>query len=150
MLKGGLEEAGGTSQGLFQFNIFRGNEFGGKTGTSSNNSDGWFMGMTKDWISGAWVGADDRSVHFRTGVLGEGARTALPIYGRFIEKVYKDKSIGITMGYFPKPKIKITKEYQCTWRPPAVPDSLQNPLDSNLITPGEGETIIWDDTEPTN
>lgn len=150
MLKGGLEEAGGTSQGLFQFNIFRGNEFGGKTGTSSNNSDGWFMGMTKDWISGAWVGADDRSVHFRTGVLGEGARTALPIYGRFIEKVYKDKSIGITMGYFPKPKIKITKEYQCTWRPPAVPDSLQNPLDSNLVTPNEGEVIEFDDTEPTN
>mgnify|MGYP003842856755 CR=1 FL=1 len=79
--------------------------------TTDNHSDGWFMGMTKDWISGAWVGADDRSVHFRTGVLGEGARTALPIYGRFIEKVYKDKSIGITMGYFPKPKIKI--RYNC-------------------------------------
>ncbi len=133
MLKGGLEEIGGTSQGLFQYDLFRGNEFGGKTGTSSNNSDGWFMGMTKDWISGAWVGADDRSIHFRTGVLGEGARTALPIYGRFMEKIYADKSIGITMGRFPQPKIKITKQYQCTYRPPKNDSTMVNMLDSVLL-----------------
>lgn len=137
MLKGGLEEAGGTSQGLFQFDLFRGNEFGGKTGTSSNNSDGWFMGMTKDWISGAWVGADDRSIHFRTGVLGEGARTALPIYGRFMEKVYADKTIGITMGRFPRPKIKITKQYQCTYRPPKNDTTMVNLEDSTLLNSSE-------------
>jgi penicillin-binding protein 1A len=137
MLKGGLEEAGGTSQGLFQFDLFRGNEFGGKTGTSSNNSDGWFMGMTKDWISGAWVGADDRSIHFRTGVLGEGARTALPIYGKFMEKIYTDKSIGITMGRFPQPKIKISKQYQCTYRPPKNDTTMVNLEDSTLLNSEE-------------
>lgn len=141
MLKGGLEEIGGTSQGLFQFDLFRGNEFGGKTGTSSNNSDGWFMGVTKDWVCGAWVGADDRSIHFRTGILGEGARTALPIYGHFMERVYGDKTIGITMGYFPKPKIKITKEYQCTWRPPKMPDStmvnMYDSLPESALSPDE-------------
>lgn len=113
MLKAGLEEPGGTSQALFQYNLFKGNEIGGKTGTSSNHSDGWFVGVTKDLVGGAWVGGEHRSIHFRTGQLGEGAKTALPIFGRFMEKVYADKSIGIKMGYFPKPSVKISKRYNC-------------------------------------
>ncbi len=119
MLKGGIEEPGGTSQNLWSFDIFKGNEFAGKTGTSSNHSDGWFMGLTKDYITGVWVGGDDRSIHFRTSALGEGSKTALPIYGRFMEKVFADQSLGVKPGYFPKAPVKITKDYYCptAWRP---------------------------------
>ena len=104
MLQGTLQEPAGTAQALFSFNIFRGNEMGGKTGTSSNQSDGWFMGVTKDLVGGMWVGAEERCVHFRNLRAGEGSKTALPIFGRFMEKVYRDKSLGITMGYFPRKK----------------------------------------------
>ena len=114
MLKGGLEEPYGTSQALFQYDLFKGNEFGGKTGTSNNYSDGWFIGITKDWVAGVWVGGDDRCIHFRTSAMGEGARTALPIFGKFMEKVYANKDLNITMGYFPKPTVKITKPWNCT------------------------------------
>lgn len=124
MLRGSLEEPGGTSQALFGYNFWRGNEFAGKTGTSSNHSDGWFIGLTKDLVSGAWVGAADRSVHFRISALGEGSKTALPIYGRFMEKVFNDKSTGIKMGYFPKAKVKIDKPHNCR---------TYLPLDSALI-----------------
>jgi penicillin-binding protein 1A len=112
MMMGGLEEPGGTSQALFEFDIFQKNQIGGKTGTSSSYSDGWFMGMSKDLVCGSWVGGEDRGIHF-VGEEGEGCRTALPIYGIFMTKVYNDPSLGITKGYFPKPKIKIVKHYIC-------------------------------------
>jgi penicillin-binding protein 1A len=113
MLKGTLQEPQGTAQGLFSFNIFKGNELAGKTGTSQNNSDGWFIGLSKDLVAGVWTGADERAVHFRNLRMGEGSKTALPVYGRFMEKVYADKSLGITMGYFPKSKVPITRKYIC-------------------------------------
>jgi penicillin-binding protein 1A len=115
MLKGGIEEPGGTSQALWAYDLFKGpgNEIGGKTGTSSHHSDGWFVGVTKDLVAGMWVGGDDRCIHFKTSAVGEGSRTALPMFGLFMEKVYADKSLGITMGYFPKPAIPITKPYNC-------------------------------------
>jgi len=115
MLRGGIEEQGGTSQNLWSFpGLFGGgNEVGGKTGTSSNLSDGWYVGLTKDLVSGVWVGADDRSIHFRSSSLGEGSKTALPVFGRFMEKVYADKDLGITKGRFPPPPKKITKKYNC-------------------------------------
>ncbi|NVO03291.1 MAG: penicillin-binding protein [Bacteroidetes bacterium] len=112
MMMGGLEEPGGTSQALFEFDIFQKNQIGGKTGTSTSYSDGWFMGMSKDLVCGSWVGGEDRSIHF-VGEEGEGCHTALPIYGIFMTKVYNDPSLGITKGYFPKPKIKIVKHYIC-------------------------------------
>lgn len=112
MLKGGLEERGGTSQNLWSYDLFKNrNEVGGKTGTTSNNSDGWFIGVTRDLVVGAWVGGDDRSIHFRSTDLGEGAKTALPLVGRFMEKIYDDKALGVYQGPFSKPTIKITKEY---------------------------------------
>ena len=80
------------------------NQVGAKTGTTQNASDGWFMGVTKDLVAGAWVGGDDRAIHFKNWVQGQGARTALPIVGRFFEKVYKDTLLGITKGPFPKPE----------------------------------------------
>jgi penicillin-binding protein 1A len=135
MLKGTIEEPKGTVQNLWSFDLFRGNELAGKTGTSSNHSDGWFIGLSKDLIGGAWVGGEDRAVHFRTSALGEGAKTALPIYGIFMEKVYADKSLGITMGYFPKPRIKITKPYNCRTAAYPKSDSTSTAPDSTGAPP---------------
>lgn len=70
-------------------------EVAGKTGTTQENTDGWFMGMTPQLVCGVWVGADDPVVHFRSTALGQGANMALPIYGLFMKRVYADKSLGI-------------------------------------------------------
>jgi penicillin-binding protein 1A len=140
MLRGGLEEPGGTSQALFGFDFWRGNEFGGKTGTSSNHSDGWFMGLTKDLVSGAWVGAADRCVHFRISAYGEGSKTALPIYGKFMEKVFKDKETGIKMGYFPKPKNPIAKAHNCRTYLPKNDTTFS--IDSLKIRMMEGDSLM--------
>lgn len=115
MLKGGMTEPGGTTQALWEWDLFKYNtNFGGKTGTSSNHSDAWFVGVTKNLIGGAWVGGEHRSIHFRSGELGEGSRTALPIFALFMEKVLKDKSLQHYQGKFPtKPKEKIAKSYSC-------------------------------------
>lgn len=115
MLKGGLTERGGTTQALWSFDLFNYNtEFGGKTGTSSNHSDAWFVGVTPKLIAGAWVGGEHRSIHFRTGALGQGSRTALPIYGYFMEKVVKDPAFKKYQAKFPtKPKHEITRTYNC-------------------------------------
>jgi len=69
-------------------------EMGGKTGTTQNNSDGWFMGFTPSLVAGCWVGGEDRSIHFDRIQDGQGASMALPIYGLFMQKVYADKSLG--------------------------------------------------------
>ena len=112
MLQGGLQESGGTSQGLWSYNLFKNkNEMGGKTGTTSNNSDGWFMGVSNQLVVGAWVGGDDRSIHFRSTDLGEGAKTALPLVATFLEKVYADPKFKTLQEPFPK-AVGITKEYQ--------------------------------------
>lgn len=75
----------------------------GKTGTTQNNSDGWFVGHTPDLVTGVWVGCEDRSVHFRSTAQGQGANTALPIWGYFMKWVYKDRSIKINKGDFEAP-----------------------------------------------
>lgn len=67
---------------------------GGKTGTSQNHSDGWFVGFTPELVAGCWVGGEDRAVHFNSMDLGQGARTALPIYGGFMKRVYDDPNLG--------------------------------------------------------
>jgi len=66
------------------------NEIGGKTGTTQNQSDGWFMGITPNLVTGVWTGCDDRSVHFRDIVYGQGANMALPIFAEYMERVYAD------------------------------------------------------------
>jgi penicillin-binding protein 1A len=86
----------------------------GKTGTTQNNSDGWFMGITPDLVSGCWVGAEDRSVHFDHGDQGQGAQMALPIFAKYMQKVYADKSIKISQGDFEKPSKKIDIEMDCS------------------------------------
>ncbi|WP_241502214.1 penicillin-binding protein 1A [Hymenobacter glacialis] len=113
MLQASTTEPGGTSTILhtgFKFPY----EIGGKTGTTSNYSDAWFMGITPDLVCGMWVGGEDRSIHFRSGTYGQGARLALPLYGLFMQKVYKDKSIGISTAPFPKPAAPLGIELDCS------------------------------------
>ena len=69
---------------------------GGKTGTTNSNSDGWFMGITPKLVSGCWVGGDDRDIHFESMAYAQGAAAALPVFGKFMQKVYNDKHLGIT------------------------------------------------------
>ena len=134
MFRGGMEEPGGTSLALWDYPGLwkKDNQIGGKTGTSSKYVDGWYMGITKDLVTGIWVGADDRSVHFNSSETGEGSHTALPIFGRFMEKVYADPKSGYTYGMFPKPWTKISKEYNCP-SPRLEVDSTQD--DSLFATP---------------
>lgn len=91
MLKGGVNEAGGTSQALRHY-IFNDTDWGGKTGTSNNHSDAWFMAVSPNLVVGAWVGGEYRSIHFRTGALGQGSKTALPVCGEFIYSLMRDKA----------------------------------------------------------
>ncbi|WP_174238226.1 penicillin-binding protein 1A [Cyclobacterium xiamenense] len=114
MLRGGTEEEGGTSQGLPRNLRDEGNEIGGKTGTTQNASDGWYIGITKDLVSGVWVGGDDRAIHFRSWLNGQGSRTARPIWAKFMTKVYEDPSLGITKGPFPKPERPLSIEIDCS------------------------------------
>lgn len=105
MLQGAVQEPGGTAEGLKRTSIVAGNEIGAKTGTTSNYSDGWFMGVTQKIVAGVWVGGDDRSIHFRSLALGQGAKMAMPAYAKFMEKVYADQSLAIE-GYRKMPFIK--------------------------------------------
>jgi penicillin-binding protein 1A len=102
MLRGGVEERGGTSQGL-SMELKLDNEIGGKTGTTNNASDGWYMGVTKDLVTGIWVGGDERSIHFREWYLGSGGKTARPIWDIFMRQVYNDPKLGYTKGKFQQP-----------------------------------------------
>lgn len=79
------------------------NPIAGKTGTTQKQSDGYFMGITPDLTTGVWVGAEDRSVHFRSTNLGQGSHTALPIWAKYMRKVYDDPTLNVSKGDFPKP-----------------------------------------------
>ena len=85
----------------------------GKTGTTQNNTDGWFIGITPDLVTGVWTGADDRPVRFSTTDKGQGANSALPIYGYFMNKVYADPSIEISTGDFERPEGDLGVEIDC-------------------------------------
>ena len=105
LLMGGMREPGGTSQSLWAYvGNYRDTDFGGKTGTSNNHSDAWFMCVSPKLVCGAWVGGEYRSIHFRTGALGQGARTALPICGYFLQSVFGDSAFKKYHGQFGKPK----------------------------------------------
>lgn len=130
LLRGGLSEPGGTTQGLFEYDLFRhGTEFGGKTGTSSDYIDGWFIGVSPGLVGGCWTGNDNMAIHFKTSHLGEGLRMALPVYGRYMELVLRDENLKAYRQKFPKPVINITKPYNCQTFVPK-PDSTQIEADS--------------------
>ena len=116
MLMGGLREPGGTSQSLNGYvGDFRDCDWGGKTGTSNNHSDAWFMGVSPNLVVGAWVGGEYRSIHFRTGALGQGSRTALPICGYFLKSLLAEPNFKQYRAKFKKPQDPdITSDmYEC-------------------------------------
>lgn len=144
LLKGGMTEPGGTSQSLWGYvGKFKDTEFGGKTGTSNNHSDAWFMCVSPNLVVGAWVGGEYRSIHFRTGALGQGSRTALPICGYFLESVLGDPAFEKYHGKFDKPTDNdITSDmYTCqSYYPKASNDSANN--DSTMVI---DEEIVLDE-----
>ncbi|MEM9685943.1 MAG: transglycosylase domain-containing protein [Bacteroidota bacterium] len=89
------------------------NPIAGKTGTTQNNSDGWFMGMVPNLVTGVWVGGEDRATHFRRGAYGEGASMALPVWGLYMRKNYNDKTLEVSKGSFKKPE-DLTINVDCT------------------------------------
>lgn len=110
LMKGVVESGTGIR---LRFKYGLNNPIAGKTGTTQNQSDGWFMGITPDLTTGIWVGAEDRSAHFRTIRLGQGANMALPIWALYMQKVYNDPSLGISQGDFKKPLADISIEFDC-------------------------------------
>ena len=141
LLMGGMREPDGTSQSLWGYvGDYRDTDFGGKTGTSNNHSDAWFMGVSPKLVVGAWVGGEYRSIHFRTGALGQGSRTALPICGYFLQSVFRDPAFKQYHGKFGKPRdADITRDmYLCdSYYPRAKKDTTET--DS---TGGEGIIIL--------
>ncbi|WP_370226824.1 penicillin-binding protein 1A [Mesoflavibacter sp.] len=80
------------------------NPIAGKTGTTQNQSDGWFMGMVPNLVTGVWVGAEDRAAHFKSITYGQGASMALPIWGMYMKSCYEDKELDVSKDQFEKPK----------------------------------------------
>lgn len=90
------------------------NPIGGKTGTTQNNSDGWFIGITPQLVTGIWTGCEDRALHFRSTRLGEGANTALPIFALYMKKVYANAALGIKQNIdFAPPKGGLNVTLDC-------------------------------------
>lgn len=86
----------------------------GKTGTTNSAADGWFIGLTPDLVTGVWVGADDKQIHFSSYPWGQGARMALPIYGYYMQQIYKDKSLDISTKDFEIPAQYDNSIFNCT------------------------------------
>ena len=148
LLQGGMREPGGTSQSLWGYvGNYRDTEFGGKTGTTNNHSDAWFMGVSPKLVVGAWVGGEYRCIHFRTGALGQGSRTALPICGYFLQALFKDPNYQKYHGKFEKPKDEdITRDmYICaSYAPKARVDTTRRDstaIDEAVEGDDNGETI---------
>jgi penicillin-binding protein 1A len=112
MLEGGVEEEGGTSAGINPF-LKLDNEVGGKTGTTDRASDGWYMGITPNLVTGVWVGGDDAVIHFPSWIFGSGSRTARPIWERFMTDVYNDVAIGYGKGKFKRPADSLDMTLDC-------------------------------------
>jgi penicillin-binding protein 1A len=100
------------------------NPIAGKTGTTQNQSDGWFMGMVPNLVTGVWVGCEDRSARFKTITYGQGATAALPIWGLFMKKNYEDENLTISKEQFEKPE-NFSIKVDCWTPPPAVKDSTE-------------------------
>jgi penicillin-binding protein 1A len=106
------------------------NDIAGKTGTTQNNSDGWFMGMVPNLVTGVWVGGDDRSVHFERTKYGQGATMALPIWGSYMKRVYADETLEVSEEPFKKPE-NLSIETDC--------DEYQKSQGNDLLKTGNSE-----------
>lgn len=150
LLMGGMREPGGTSQSLWGYvGKATDTDFGGKTGTSNNHSDAWFMAVSPKLVVGAWVGGEYRSIHFRTGADGQGSRTALPICGAFLQKVLSDAAFKKYHGKFDKPHDEdITQDmyvcqsyYQAAKRDTTQRDSIHSQTEE-IILDENGNPVI--------
>ena len=103
------------------------NPIAGKTGTTQNQSDGWFMGMVPNLVTGVWVGGEDRSVHFKRTAYGQGASMALPIWGLYMRKNYENKELGVSNKGFPKPS-GLSIEIDCS----KVQEEQQKDIDTDV------------------
>lgn len=112
MLKGAVDEVGGPGRAL-DWSLKENNDIGAKTGTTQNASDGWFMGVTHNLVAGAWVGGDSRYVHFKNWAMGQGARTARPIWEKFMLQVYADPLTRVEKGHFREPAQPLGVELDC-------------------------------------
>ena len=146
MLQSVMRDAGGTGQSLWGYvRDIRDTQFGGKTGTSNNHSDAWFMGVSPKLVVGAWVGGEYRCIHFRTGALGQGSRTALPICGYFLQSVFNDPAFEKYHGKFEKPNgLDVSASmYDCPFY-----RSHKDTLDADSIEVGEQGQRLDENGEP--
>ena len=147
LLGAGLTDAGGTSQSLTDYvdPYTSTTDFGGKTGTSNNYSDAWFVGTSPNLVAGVWVGGEYRSIHFTSGSQGQGSRTALPICGKFFEKVWGDPRLRplVTAKYVGLQVASSTLDCE-----QVVNDEPEEP-DSTMVDEELDEAIINPDDEPT-
>ncbi len=107
----GVVESGTGIRLRFKYNLY--NPIAGKTGTTNNNSDGWFMGLTPQLTTGVWAGGEVRSIHFRYTTLGQGANMALPIWALYMQKIYADSTLNISQGDFLPPATPIDIDFNC-------------------------------------
>ncbi len=111
MMKAVITDGTGARMG-FTYHLY--NPIAGKTGTPNDNSDGWFIGMTPQLVTGVWTGCEDPDIHFRTERLGEGANTALPIFALYMQKVYANSALGIKKNVdFDPPKGGVSITLDC-------------------------------------
>ncbi len=150
MLMAGMREPGGTSMNMWRYvRNYADTDFGGKTGTSNNHSDAWFVGVSPRLVCGAWVGGEYRAIHFRTGELGQGSRTALPICGQFFESVMGDPKFRHYHAKFTNPQDASISAaaYQCAGYYVDPNDSIdENATDSLGI---DGEVVPTSDGAPS-
>jgi penicillin-binding protein 1A len=111
MLKSVVDQGSGRRL-RFRYNFT--NPMGGKTGTTNNNSDAWFIGITPQLVTGVWTGAEDRAISFSSTAQGQGANAALPIFALYMQKVYADKSLNYSMGDFDLPKGGLQVTLDCS------------------------------------
>ena len=107
------------------------NAIAGKTGTTQNQSDGWFIGMVPNLVTGVWVGGEDRSVHFKEIAYGQGATMSLPIWGLFMKKCYEDEELQISKEDFEEPEV-LSIELDCSKVLPAESESDESDINDLL------------------
>ena len=107
------------------------NAIAGKTGTTQNQSDGWFIGMVPNLVTGVWVGGEDRSIHFEEIAFGQGATMSLPIWGLFMKKCYEDEELGVSKENFEEPE-NLTIELDCSKVQPEKSESEENDINDLL------------------
>ena len=157
LLMGGLREPGGTSMSFSGYlgDSFKDTDWGGKTGTSNNHSDAWFMGVSPKLVVGAWVGGEYRCIHFRTGALGQGSRTALPICGYFVQALMADPAFKEYHARFGKPKDDsiLSSMYNCaSYYSPAKRDTTRSDsihVEEEILLDEEGNPVEHSTAAPS-